>query len=143
MPTILISYRREDTAAYAGRLADRLKAHFGRDNVFVDIDTIQPGEDFLEAIDQSLRSSSVVVALIGREWLNAADASGRRRLDRSDDFVRTEIAKALATRVRVIPALVGNALMPEAKDLPEDMQPLHDARRLRSATPGSTRMSIG
>ena len=124
MPTILISYRREDTAAYAGRLADRLKAHFGRDNVFVDIDTIQPGEDFLEAIDQSLRSSSVVVALIGRDWLNAADASGRRRLDRSDDFVRTEIAKALASRVRVIPALVGDAVMPEAKDLPEDLQPL-------------------
>jgi TIR domain len=124
VPTILISYRREDTAAYAGRLADRLKAHFGRDNVFVDIDTIQPGEDFLDAIDQSLRSSSVVVALIGREWLNAADASGRRRLDRSDDFVRTEIAKALASRVRVIPALVGDAVMPEAKDLPEDLQPL-------------------
>jgi TIR domain len=124
VPTILISYRREDTAAYAGRLADRLKAHFGRDKVFVDVDTIQPGEDFLEVIDQSLRSSSVVVALIGREWLNAADASGRRRLDRSDDFVRTEIAKALASRVRVIPALVGNALMPEAKDLPEDLQPL-------------------
>ena len=124
VPTILISYRREDTAAYAGRLADRLKAHFGRDNVFVDIDTIQPGEDFLDAIDQSLRSSSVVVALIGREWLNAADAAGRRRLDRSDDFVRTEIAKALASRVRVIPALVGDAVMPEAKDLPEDLQPL-------------------
>lgn len=127
MPTILISYRREDTAAYAGRLADRLTGHFGRDNVFVDVDTIQPGEDFLEVIDQSLRSSSVVVALIGRAWLNAADATGRRRLDRSDDVVRTEIAKALARRVRVIPALVGNAVMPEAKDLPDDLQLL--ARR--------------
>ena len=65
-----------------------------------------------------------MVALIGRDWLNAADASGRRRLDRSDDFVRTEIAKALASRVRVIPALVGDAVMPEAKDLPEDLQGL-------------------
>ena len=124
VPTILISYRREDSAGYAGRLADRLKAHFGRENVFVDVDTIQPGEDFAEVIDQSLRSSSVVVALIGPEWLTAADTSGRRRLDRSDDFVRTEIAKALASRVRVIPALVGNAVMPEANDLPEDLQPL-------------------
>jgi hypothetical protein len=62
--------------------------------------------------------------LIGREWLNAADASRRRRLDRSDDFVRTEIAKALASRVRVIPALVGDAVMPEAKDLPEDLRGL-------------------
>ena len=65
-----------------------------------------------------------MVALIGRDWLNAADASGRRRLDRSDDFVRTEIAKALASRVRVIPALVGDAVMPEAKDLPKDLQGL-------------------
>ena len=121
MPKILISYRREDSAAYAGRLADRLRDHFGRENVFVDIDAIPPGEDFVEAIEKSVSSCNVLVALIGRGWLTAADTAGHRRLDRSDDFVRTEIAKALERHVRVIPALVGDAVMPEAKDLPQDL----------------------
>ncbi len=54
MPKILVNYRRDDTAAYAGRVADRLREHFGRDNVFVDIDTIRPGEDFVDRIEQSI-----------------------------------------------------------------------------------------
>ena len=94
-PKILISYRREDSAAYAGRLADRLREHFGRDNVFVDIDTIRPGDDFVEVIERSLGSCTAVVALIGRSWLDLKDAAGQRRLDGTADYVRMEIAKAL------------------------------------------------
>jgi hypothetical protein len=121
MPRILVNYRRDDSAAYAGRLADRLKEHFGRDNVFVDIDTIRPGEDFVDRIDQSIAASDALVAVIGKSWLTAADPQGRRRLDREDDFVRMEIAKALEQHVRVIPALVGDAAMPEAGQLPQDL----------------------
>jgi hypothetical protein len=124
MPRILVSYRRDDSAAYAGRLADRLREHFGRDNVFVDIDTIRPGEDFVERIDQSVGTCDVLVAVIGRSWLTAADSQGRRRLDREDDFVRMEIAKALEYHRRVIPALVGDAAMPEATQLPQDLAAL-------------------
>ncbi len=114
MPRILVNYRRDDSAAYAGRLADRLREHFGRENVFVDIDTIRPGEDFIDRIDQSVAACDVLVAVIGKSWLTIADAQGRRRLDREDDFVRMEIAKALERHVRVIPALVGDAALPEA-----------------------------
>jgi len=121
MPRILVNYRRDDSAAYAGRLADRLREHFGRDNVFVDIDTIRPGEDFVERIDRSIASCDVLVAVIGKSWLTAADQEGRRRLDRDDDFVRMEIAKALEQHLRVIPALVGDAAMPEAAQLPQNL----------------------
>ena len=121
MPRILVSYRREDSAGYAGRLADRLSEHFGRDNVFVDIDTIRPGEDFVDRIDQSIAACDVVVAIIGRSWITATDSQGRRRLDREDDFVRMEIAKALERHIRVIPALVGDAAMPEAALLPQNL----------------------
>ena len=120
MPKILVNYRRDDSAAYAGRLADRLRDHFGRENVFVDIDTIRPGEDFVERIDQSIAACDVLVAVIGKSWLTAVDPQGRRRLDREDDFVRTEIAKALERHIRVIPALVGDAGLPEAAQLPQD-----------------------
>jgi TIR domain len=121
VPKILVSYRREDSAAYAGRLSDRLAEHFGRDNVFIDIDTIKPGEDFVDVIERSVSSCDVLVALIGKTWLTGTDAAGRRRLDRSDDFVRTEIATALSRQIRVIPALVGGAVMPEASELPTDL----------------------
>jgi hypothetical protein len=121
MPKILVNYRRDDSAAYAGRLADRLREHFGDDNVFVDIDTIQPGDDYVEKIDQSIAACDVVVVIIGRSWLSATDAQGRRRLDRDDDFVRMEIMKALQRRIRVIPVLVGDAAMPEAANLPPDL----------------------
>ncbi len=121
MPRILVNYRRDDSAAYAGRLADRLKEHFGRENVFVDIDTIRPGEDFVDRIDQSIAACDVLVAIIGKSWLTAADPKGRLRLDREDDFVRMEIAKALERHIRVIPALVGDAAMPEAAQLPQNL----------------------
>ena len=121
MPRILVNYRRDDSAAYAGRLADRLREHFGRENVFVDIDTIRPGEDFVDRIDQSIAACDVLVAVIGKSWLTAVDSKGRRRLDQENDFVRTEIAKALERHIRVIPALVGDAGLPEAAQLPQDL----------------------
>ena len=121
MPRILVNYRRDDSAAYAGRLADRLREHFGRENVFVDIDTIRPGEDFVDRIDQSIAACDVLVAVIGKSWLSAVDSKGRRRLDQDNDFVRTEIAKALERHIRVIPALVGDAELPEATQLPQDL----------------------
>ncbi|HEY1985901.1 MAG TPA: toll/interleukin-1 receptor domain-containing protein [Terracidiphilus sp.] len=121
MPRILVNYRRDDSAPYAGRLADRLKKHFGSDHVFVDIDNIRPGEDFVQRIDQSIAACDVLVAVIGKSWLTAADSQGHRRLDREDDFVRMEIAKALECHRRVIPALVGDATMPAATQLPQDL----------------------
>ena len=151
MPRILVNYRRDDSAAYAGRLADRLREHFGRENVFVDIDTIRPGEDFVDRIDQSIAACDVLVAVIGKSWLTAIDTKGRRRLDREDDYVRMEIAKALERHVRVIPALVGDAALPEAAQLPQDIVALsrrqaieisdsrfhHDADLLIEALSGS------
>ena len=124
MPRILVSYRRDDSAPYAGRLADRLKERFGRNHVFVDIDNIRPGEDFVQRIDQSIAACDVLVAVIGKSWLTAADSQGRRRLDREDDFVRMEIAKALESHRRVIPVLVGDATMPAATQLPQDLAAL-------------------
>jgi hypothetical protein len=122
---IFINYRREDTAGHAGRLLDRLAPHFpGR--VFMDIDTLQPGVDFVEAIEQAVGSCEVLLVLIGREWL-AADAAGRKRLDDPNDFVRLEVATALKRDIRLIPVLVQSASMPRAEELPPDLAKL--ARR--------------
>ncbi len=127
MTRVFISYRRDDSAAYAGRLYDRLTAHFGEGQVFMDIDQIEPGEDFVEAIQRTVSACETAVILIGKGWLNAADSEGKRRLDDPDDFVRLEVAAALERRIKVLPVLVGGASMPKSPQLPEPLAPL--ARR--------------
>ena len=128
MPGIFISYRRDDAAGYAGRLYDALAEHFGRDRVFIDIDTLQPGLDFVAALDQAVGTCDVLIALIGPRWLSVTDAEGRPRLENPEDFVHMEVATALRrSDIRVVPVLVGGGAMPAAGALPEPLKPL--ARR--------------
>lgn len=124
MARIFISYRRADSSGYAGRLYDRLTGHFGKASIFMDIDAIPPGVDFVEYLANAIQSYEVVLVLIGDRWLSVTDAQGNRRLDDSHDFVRIEIASALKYNKLVIPVLVKGAQMPRATDLPSDLQPL-------------------
>jgi hypothetical protein len=124
---IFISYRRDDSGGWAGRLYDRLSQHFGRDNVFMDINTIEPVLDFVEVIEQAVGQCDALIALIGKQWLTLTDDAGRWQLDNPGDFVRLEIAAALARNIRVIPVLVEGALMPRSTDLPDALKLL--ARR--------------
>jgi hypothetical protein len=126
MSGVFLSYRREDSAGFAGRLADGLEAEFGAGSVFRDVDDIRPGEDFQLAIESQLRSVDAVLVLIGPRWLEAR-TDGARRLDDPADFVRQEIATALASGKPVIPLLVGGAKMPGEADLPAPLASL--ARR--------------
>lgn len=118
---IFVSYRRDDSSGHAGRLFDRLVSHFGKDRIFMDIDTIDPGEDFVTVIENAVGSCEVLIAVIGRHWLASADDSSARRLDNPHDFVRLEIATALSRDIRVIPVLVQRASMPKPEDLPDDL----------------------
>jgi ABC-type amino acid transport substrate-binding protein len=115
---IFISYRREETAYPAGWLFDRLADHYGGGQVFKDVDSIEPGDDFVEVITRAVGSCDVLLALIGEEWLTIADEQGHRRLDNPEDFVRLEIEAALTRKVRVIPILVDRARMPRVEELP-------------------------
>jgi hypothetical protein len=121
---MFISYRRDESAGYTGRIADRFTEHFGKDRVFRDIDSIEPGLDFAEAIESAIGSSGVMLVVIGKNWLTATDAAGRERLQDPNDYVRLEIAAALQRNLRVIPVLVQGASMPGTDELPEDLAPL-------------------
>jgi hypothetical protein len=121
---IFISYRRDESAGYAGRIADSFVEHFGEDSVFRDIDSIEPGLDFAEAIKRAVGSSEVLIAVIGKNWLTATDAASQKRLENPDDYVRLEIATALERNIRVIPLLIQGAVMPSAEHLPDDLAPL-------------------
>jgi hypothetical protein len=127
MSGVFISYRREDSRGFAGRIYDRLSDRLGGENVFFDVDNIAPGLDFVEVLTERVAACDALVAVIGRDWLASADKTGRRRLDNAEDFVRVEIEAALNRGVRVIPVLVEDAAMPQADELPESLRKL--ARR--------------
>lgn len=125
MPGIFISYRRQDSQSAAGRLADHLREHLPQVAIFRDVETIEPGVDFVQAIEKALSSCGVMLVVIGPRWLTVTDATGQRRLDDPRDYTRLEAATALGREsVRVIPVLVEGATMPAQADLPEDLRPL-------------------
>jgi len=121
--SIFISYRREDTRADAGRLCDRLEAQFGDEQVFMDIDDIRPGQNFIDVLHRTLDGCDVMIVLIGQNWLSAQDDSGSRRLDDENDFVRLEVQSALEKGLEIIPVLVNRAQMPSAESLPAALAP--------------------
>jgi hypothetical protein len=121
---IFINYRRNDTTGTAGRLHDRLAQSFGRKNLFMDVDHMPAGIDFVSYLDRQVAACNVFLALIGPGWLDVRNENGDRRLYDADDFVAIEIAAALARNIRVIPVLVDGARMPKASELPELLKPL-------------------
>jgi hypothetical protein len=121
---IFISYRRRDSSGYAGRVADRLVKEFGDQQCFRDVEDIESGTDFVQAIENAVGSCEVLIVVIGPDWLHIKDAAGKRRLDDPRDFVRLEIETALQRDVRVIPVLVGGADMPSPEQLPPSINRL-------------------
>ena len=117
MPRIFISYRRDDSIAYAGRIYDRLSARFGTENIFMDIDTLDPGVDFVKVLKETVASCDVLLAVIGQHWAGP-DGAGASRLSDPEDFVSSEISSALERQIPVVPILVGGARMPRGSELP-------------------------
>src|SRR4051812_7200047 len=116
MSRVFICYRREDSSGYARLLFDKLEDRFGQGNVFMDLDSLPPGADFVRIIESTVNSCDVFLAVIGKHWLTARDDEGRARLDSPEDFVRLEISAALQRGIQLIPVLVGGARMPRSAD---------------------------
>jgi hypothetical protein len=126
MAKIFISYRREDTESFANHLKSELEKYVGKGKVFLDSKDIPPGRDWSDVLQRSVLGSDYLLALIGPKWLNIEDSqTKKRRLDHPDDVVRQEIRGALKNKkMVVVPVLVGDARMPEQKDLPDELKEL-------------------
>ena len=124
MRGVFISYRRGHLSAFAGRLHDRLEQELSGTDIWMDVHSIGPGENFVEAIEQAVARSDVLLVLIGPQWASLTDDHGTPRLQTETDFVRLEVAAALGGEMRVIPLLVDGATMPRPDDLPEELRPL-------------------
>ena len=121
---VFISYRRDDSAGHAGRVHDRLDQEFGRDLLFMDVDAVPLGVNFVKVLSEEVAKCDVLLAVIGPNWLNARDEDGNRRLDNPHDFVRIEIGAALQRNIPVIPILLDGTKVPKANQLPKELEEL-------------------
>jgi hypothetical protein len=123
-PMIFLSYRRDDSAGHVGRLYDALSARFGSQRIFVDIDHISPGQDFVQVVDDAVGRCAVLLVVMGKRWAGTGRV-GKRRIDDPGDFVRLEVVGGLRrSGLRMIPVLVGGAKMLGPTELPEDLREL-------------------
>ncbi len=134
--SVFINYRRADTRHVAGRLRDQMVARFGEKSVFVDVEDIAPGADYIDAIDRYVGNCVAMLVLIGDQWLTLRSENGSRRIDDPTDRLRLEVESGLRNKTQLIPVLVDDATMPEAKDLPASLAALarHHSARLRHET---------
>jgi formylglycine-generating enzyme required for sulfatase activity len=121
---IFISYRRDDSAGHAGRVHDRLEREFGRDLLFMDVDAVPLGMNFIKILREEVAKCDVFLAVIGPNWFNIKDKSGNRRIDDPHDYVRVEISSALQREIPVIPVLLDGAEVPTIEQLPKDLEEL-------------------
>jgi hypothetical protein len=122
---IYLSYRRSESAAYAGRLFDHLSRYFGRGSVFMDVQGgIRRGLEFARVIDSALNACDAVLVVIGKDWASCTGKDGRRRLEDPKDWVRLEVAAALSRNILVVPVLVDGARLPDPASLPEELRAL-------------------
>jgi len=126
MAKIFLSYRRSDSHWAAHEIFERLKrvARKSKDKIFIDLESIKPGEDFVKSIERNVKGCDVLIAVIGPNWIHAAHDGGGRRLEDPKDIVRAEIASALKNDITVVPVLLDGARMPSEGELPKDLRAL-------------------
>lgn len=127
MAMIFINYRRQDSQGTTFALREKLLKYFDDKEVFMDIEGLDAGEDFVDGLARTVSLADVMIVMIGRQWLDIRDSEGNKRLFKDDDFVRIEIASAISQGKKILPVLLDGTLMPDAADLPDDMKDL--ARR--------------
>ena len=121
---IFISYRRLDSKAEARSICQRLEKAFGKKNIFIDVDSINPGEDFRSLLAGFLEKSNTMIVVIGPRWLDLLKSSGPAASETASDFVQLEVASAIKRNIPIVPVLVDGATMPDEQDLPDDLKPL-------------------
>jgi TIR domain len=125
MPKIAISYRRIDSSAIAGRIADRLAARYGREAIFFDVESVPLGTDFRKFIQDAWSEAKVLIVVVGPRWLGDRSEE-TTRIHKRNDVVRIEVETALKHDIPIIPVLVDGATMPSSGELPKSLRAFAD-----------------
>ncbi|MGE3287356.1 MAG: TIR domain-containing protein [Pseudonocardia sp.] len=121
---VFISYRRVEANYLAGWLHHYFASRLGYGRVFLDIDAIRPGFEFMSVIHAAIAEAKVMLVLIGPHWATRPD--GTSRLTDPSDPVRIEVEAAFARDLLVIPLLLDGASLPGPAQLPPSMTRLLD-----------------
>lgn len=136
MKKVFISYRREDSAAMAGRLYDSFSARFGQQRVFFDVDTLKGGKEFHTQIQDCLKDTGVVLVVMGDRW---HDILVERTRSPDPDYVAMEIESANDSKVDIMPVLVGKRANEQFQSLISSnsrLAPMITQRHARDVDPG-------
>lgn len=123
-PYVFINFRRADTGATGPHIDTALRAEFGTQAAFRDQRSLPAGRDYREQLERGIRKCDLLLVVMGAHWASVRDDAGRRCIDREEDWVRKEIALALAYKLPVMPVLVDGAKLPSIHELPDDIQSL-------------------
>lgn len=122
---VFVSYRRADSSDIAGRIYDHLAWEFGAYSAFLDIESIPAGNAWEPILIEHASTCTMMLAIIGTDWLTSVDENGEQRLFQDSDFVRLELSIALSRQnVPVVPVLIQGATLPKPEQLPENIQSL-------------------
>lgn len=124
MASVFINYRRADSASWAQKLFGHLSMRYGKDLIFEDVESLRPGEKWMDAIREEIQRCDVFLVLIGPSWLEPIDDQGLRRIDNNEDVLRVEVGEALNAHCAIIPVLVGGTNMPSKEELPDSIAAL-------------------
>lgn len=121
---IFLNYRKDDSRWNTQALYKELLKYFSKGSIFKDFNAIGLGDNYVVSINKALEQCDVLLVIIGKQWLEAKNEQGVRRLWDPTDLVRIEIATALKRDIKVIPVLFDDIKMFKANELPEDLQEL-------------------
>jgi len=120
MNKIFISYRREDNRYPVDYINRACREKYGHENVIFDVDSIQPGENFRNYLEEQVSQCDVMIVVIGKKWVRILKERDKETLD----FVRIEIESAIKRQILIIPVLVDDAKMPTENELRKSLQDL-------------------
>lgn len=118
---LFVNYRRADERIFVELLRTHFMHRYGRENVFMDFDSIPLFEEFEDFIRQMVRECDVIAVMIGNRWL---DLLREKEAKGEPDYVRLELEEALRHNKVIAPICIQGATMPSPDDLPESLRPL-------------------
>lgn len=121
---VFVSFRNGDAPYAAAVLYHALADRLGGELVFRSSNSLPLAARWAETIWEHHHTSEVVVVIIGPHWLSVTDSAGRQRLWQDDDWVRQEVARALAAGKEIAPVLIAGVPRLSEDDLPESIADL-------------------
>jgi hypothetical protein len=131
MQKIFISYRRTEAEYPAGALGRELRRHFGDQQIFRDKEDMGGGVPWKQQLLHEIDKDSALLVLMGKDWANAKDVHGVRRLDCLDDALRLEIGDGINDGAAIFPVLLENAQIPDRSELPPELRRLPEFNALK------------